>query len=345
MSRFMLQTKKERVQWAKLILSIDSDEKFSLALKTLFQIQTHSISALQSLTNSKNSPLSDWRMTPALPQKIFKIATLLDSNQASVEFHTSGTTTGSPGIHRMRDDSFYRTATQHGFPWKKQAPFSIIALHPSSKLAPHSSLSAMIDHWIKIYGERFSQNFFIKGKIDTEKLWNFLQERKAVKSPPLLLIGTAFSFVHLFDDWGQSRRLKLPSNTIIMETGGYKGRSRELPKRELYQLIQNHLGVKDSQIWNEYGMTELSSQAYAQGVKGVHHTPPWARVIVIDPRNGKEVEIGKQGIVKWLDLANVDSSLGVQTLDFAIRREKGFQLLGRAPQTEKRGCSLSRYLD
>ncbi|MES2310578.1 MAG: acyl-protein synthetase, partial [Verrucomicrobiota bacterium] len=79
---------------------------------------------------------------------------------------------------------------------------------------------------------------------------------------------------------------------------------------------------------------------YAQGLHGIHQTPPWAKVVVIDPQTGAEVSIGDTGLVKWIDLANVDSSVGIQTLDFAIREKEGFKLLGRAPQTERRGCSL-----
>ncbi len=338
---FTLDTKKRRTQWAKEILSIHSDDQFSVALQSLFKIQSQSTPAICSLAKSKKDFANDWKLTPALPQKIFKTTSLLSSSQATIEFHTSGTTTGSPGIHRMRDDLLYRSATQHGFPWKESAPFSILSLHPNSQSAPHSSLSAMINHWFQLYGDSSSTHCFDNGKVNSEKLWISLQKKRTPQDNPLLIIGTAFSFVHLFEDWGTDRRLKLPSDAVIMETGGYKGRSRELPKKELYHLIQNYFGVQDSQIWNEYGMCELSSQAYAQGVNGIHQPPPWARVIMIDPRTGKEVPIGKQGIVKWLDLANVDSSVGVQTLDFAIRHPKGFQLLGRAPQTEKRGCSLT----
>lgn len=338
---FSFKSKKSRILWAERIKSIDSDLKFAEALKTLFQIQSASIPALKLLGSPLKIRSHHWKKTPALPQRIFKATSLLPSNQSSVEFHTSGTTTGSPGIHRMRDSILYDTATECGLPWKSNAPFTILSLHPDVTEAPHSSLSAMIHHWIKVYGNSKSHVFFKKGKIESEKLWDFLQLKPSNKQPPLLIIGTAFSFVHLFDAWGKNHPLKLPKNTVIMETGGYKGRSRELPKKELYRLIQKHFGVEDSQIWNEYGMTELSSQAYAQGVDGLHHTPPWARVVIIDPQTGNEVPIGKRGVVKWYDLANVDSSAGIQTLDFAIRRRQGFQLLGRAPQTEKRGCSLT----
>jgi hypothetical protein len=87
-------------------------------------------------------------------------------------------------------------------------------------------------------------------------------------------------------------------------------------------------------------MSELSSQAYAHGTVGIHHTAPWACVLVCDPATGREVRVGQQGLVRWIDLANTDSVLAVQTLDVAERTPHGFRLIGRLPRTEPRGCSL-----
>jgi hypothetical protein len=305
-------------------------------------IQRQQIPEIKRLQKSVPPRLQNWKETPALPQKLFKTLTLLRKSESKIEFHTSGTTTGESGVHRMRSSDIYEGVTQAGCPWKDQAPLTILSLHPTRKSAPHSSLSFMLDHWIYTFGSPQSDHYVKDSKVDSRKLWDDLQKLIQHKSRthPLLIAGTAFSFVHLFDDWGKSKKVQLPPDAIIMETGGYKGRSRELPKKELYRMIQKHFGVQDSQIWNEYGMTELSSQAYAQGLHGLHQTPPWAKVLLIDPQTGKEVPIGKQGLIRWLDLANVDSSVGIQTLDFGIREKNGFRLLGRAPQTDRRGCSL-----
>jgi hypothetical protein len=88
-------------------------------------------------------------------------------------------------------------------------------------------------------------------------------------------------------------------------------------------------------------MSELSSQAYARGTEGLHQTPPWARVLVVDPATGREVRVGQKGLVRWIDLANTDSVMALQTLDLAERTPHGFRLIGRLPRTEPRGCSLS----
>ena len=151
-----------------------------------------------------------------------------------------------------------------------------------------------------------------------------------------------------------------------METGGYKGRSRNLPKTELHALLESRLGVPASHIVCEYGMSELSSQAYdaeivassqllreqANGSAAATRTtmqplairrfrfPPWVRVRIISPDTGLEVGEGEAGLVCVFDLANVYSVLGIQTEDVAIRRGESFELLGRAAVAEPRGCSL-----
>ena len=124
-----------------------------------------------------------------------------------------------------------------------------------------------------------------------------------------------------------------------METGGYKGRSRELTKPELHRFIAEQLGVTASEIICEYGMSELSSQAYDGGTRRFQF-PPWARVQIVSPETGCEVGDGETGLARIYDLANVFSVLAVQTEDLAIRRGDGFELLGRATAAEPRGCSL-----
>jgi hypothetical protein len=130
-----------------------------------------------------------------------------------------------------------------------------------------------------------------------------------------------------------------------METGGYKGRSRELPKSELHAMMREWLGVTEGQILCEYGMSELSSQAYDGAVgeasRGVFYFPPWARAQIVSPETGREVSEGETGLVRIFDLANVYSVMAIQTEDLGVRRGDGFELLGRAAMAEARGCSLA----
>jgi hypothetical protein len=154
-----------------------------------------------------------------------------------------------------------------------------------------------------------------------------------------VVLGTALSFLHLFEQLG-ARRLSLPQGSIAFETGGYKGSGRELSKADLYALFEAHLGLPAGDIWNEYGMTELSSQCYARGLREPHQAPPWLRALVIDPETGEEAATGTTGALRLIDLANVGSVIGVQTQDLARRIDDGsFELLGRDPAALPRGCS------
>jgi hypothetical protein len=157
---------------------------------------------------------------------------------------------------------------------------------------------------------------------------------------PLTLLGTAFSFVHLLDHLAENNlRFRLHENSRVMETGGYKNRSRSMPKVELHALITKLLGVPHENILCEYGMSELSSQAYAKS-SGAFQFSPWARVQIISPETGLEVGEGETGLIRIFDLANVFSVAAIQTEDLGVRRGDGFELIGRAQLAEPRGCSL-----
>ncbi len=164
----------------------------------------------------------------------------------------------------------------------------------------------------------------------------------AQNKPPVLLLGTAFSFVHLLDYLAaQNLCFQLPPGSRVVETGGYKGRSRDVPKRELHALITARLAVAPAHIICEYGMSELSSQAYTRASHSSHFLfPPWARAQIISPETGREVREGEAGLIRVFDLANVYSVMAIQTEDLGIRRANGFELLGRATLAEPRGCSL-----
>jgi hypothetical protein len=182
----------------------------------------------------------------------------------------------------------------------------------------------------------------------------------STRGKPILLLGTAFSFVHLLDFLAERNlRLDLPPASRVMETGGYKGRSRALPRAELHSLLTQWLGIPPLHIVCEYGMSELGSQAYDAAVdetrrglrdgvvlgQPLHEArcfrfPPWARVQIISPETGREVDLGGTGLIRVFDLANVYSVMAIQTEDLGVRRTEGFELIGRAAAVEPRGCSL-----
>jgi hypothetical protein len=165
------------------------------------------------------------------------------------------------------------------------------------------------------------------------------------------VFGTAFNFVHLLDELNRrGERLQLPAGSCIMETGGYKGRSRVIPKSDLHTWMRDTFGLEAEQILCEYGMSELSSQAYDRvigkapagrtGSPGVFHFPPWVKLQLVSPETGGEVNEGEIGIIRVFDLANVYSVAAIQTEDLGVLRGEGFELVGRATNSEARGCSL-----
>lgn len=305
--------------------------------------------------------ISRWNQVPAMPAAGFKELELscLPPKERSRVFHSSGTTERNPSrhFHNSRSLAIYE---QSIWPWFARHLYSerltpapsLFLLTPPPEAAPHSSLAHMFEriHRQGIWGESDflgGVNQRAEWVLDLAAIADRLR-RAAATGRPVMLLGTAFSFVHLVDYLAeQETRFELPAGSRAMETGGYKGRSRSLPRANLHALITTRLGIPPSHIVCEYGMSELSSQAYDR-VAGAHatehsrqfHFPPWARVQLISPETGEEVSEGEIGLVRVFDLANAFSVMAVQTEDLGVRGEAGFELAGRAPQAEIRGCSL-----
>ena len=336
-----------RRAWTRQLLGPITDAKWDELARTLFARQFARVPELKNLCRAHGvSPreLPSWQDIPAVPQQLFKRAKLFchGSKKTTAIYETSGTTTGQPGRQHLLDTSIYKAVAIEGarLAGLFQNKAEIYFLAPSPAEAPHSSLSAMFGFWKMAFGTPSSRFWIHRDRFDTAGLRETLLEQIKAQRP-IAICGTAFSFVHLIDAWSDLPPLHLPRGSWLLETGGFKGRSREISKAELYKSLARLFSVPDNAIWNEYGMSELSSQAYARGTDGLHHTPPWARVLIVDPATGREVGMGKPGLVRWIDLANVDSVLAVQTLDVAERTPQGFRLIGRLPRTEPRGCSLS----
>ena len=362
-------------------------EKFNRLALELFNLQFANNSAYRIICEARRTtPLtvSHWAQIPAVPTAAFKELELscLPPAERTRVFHSSGTTAqrSSRHFHNAESLAVYESSL---WPWfaahvaadvrrlnsstaglasgmavdqsllTSAATFRIVVLTPPPAQAPNSSLVHMFDFVRQQLGAEASA--FV-GEVGVDGVWTVnldavLAALAPADSRPLLVLGTAFSFVNLLDEMSaQSVRLQLPSNSRVLETGGYKGRSRELPQAELHALITERFGVPASHIVCEYGMSELSSQAYdserrraeagGRKVTGVFRFPPWARVQIISPETGWEVGEGETGLVRVFDLANVFSVLALQTEDLAVRRGDGFELLGRAPRAEPRGCSL-----
>ena len=340
-----------------------------------------------------------WTQIPAVPTAAFKELelTCLAPGERTAVFHSSGTTEQKPSRHFHNAESLavYEASLLAGFrphlftdklklelqpsaaPAGVQASacgcgykdFGLVILTPPAAQAPHSSLVHMFETVRRKLG---GAETAFAGRLAADGSWtldfaaaaDLLSPRRSRNAGPdarpLLLLGTAFSFVHLLDFLTENNiRFQLPAGSQIMETGGYKNRSRSMPKTELHRFITEKLGIPSSRIICEYGMSELSSQAYdgvaSDGwrVTGKESAPrhpsldtrhfcfpPWARVQIISPETGREVADGETGLIRVFDLANVFSVMAIQTEDLGVRHGDGFELIGRAEWAEARGCSL-----
>ncbi len=221
---------------------------------------------------------------------------------------------------------------------------TVIILTPTPFEAPHSSLVHMMETIRRRLGAPESALVGAAALEDGRALAKAVQSKIQNPKSKILLLGAAFAFVRLLD---AVKSLPLPPGSRVMETGGYKGRSREIPRDELHAMVSAKLGIPRSAIVSEYGMCEMSSQFYAAPQSAfrnphsaIFHGPPWTRAQVINPETGGEARDGERGLIRIFDLANRASVTAIQTEDIGVRRGDGFELIGRAPQAEARGCSL-----
>jgi hypothetical protein len=360
--------------------AILSDDEFNALSLELFAHQFASVAPYRRLCEARGATpetVCDWRDVPAVPSAAFKELELtrLAPEERTAVFHSSGTTASKPSrhFHSPTTLALYETALLGWFrqhllgDWDRLGEEEIVGpldkpgfliLTPPPTQVPHSSLVHMFETVRRELGARDS---IFTGKVAADGGWEldldatlFGLRKSMCANRPVTLLGTAFSFVHLLDRFAANNmRYRLAAGSRVLETGGYKGRSRELPKEELHALISKHLGIPADRIGVEYGMSELSSQAYDRGAcwagdrsrmpdagRRTLHFPPWTRVRLISPETGLEVPVGQPGLVRIHDLANVGSVQVLQTEDLGIARGDGFELLGRAVAAEPRGCSL-----
>ena len=312
-----------------------ADAEFNPVALALYQFQRETNPAYAKFCKFQKTPLhlSDWRDIPAVPTTAFRQAALrtFPASQTCATFRTSGTTGEGYGSHHFASLALYEASILSA--WKTLAlpalPQIILTQRPGD--APHSSLC----HMMGTLGALGVQTWCIdaSGALDIGAF------RQAAQAGPVLVLGTALAFLHLFERLGSPE--PLAPGSLAMETGGYKGTGRTLSKAELYAQFETTLGLAPDAVVNEYSMTELSSQWYTRGLGRPHHGPGWTRSLVIDPETGREVEEGSHGMLRLFDLANIGSVQAIQTQDLAIRRGAGFELLGRNPAAIPRGCSRS----
>ena len=296
----------------------------------------------------------NWTQIPAVPTSAFKDLELtsIAPGHRSAVFCSSGTTVQRPSRHFHHEQSLavyelslLTWASEH-LPLEGA---NLIFLTPDPKQAPHSSLVHMfaaIGRSSAVRRATFVGTVTPNGgwEVNDNHTFALLKACEAA-AKPVGVLGTAFNFVHLIDALGELR-FSLGPDSWMLETGGYKGRSRSMPRTELHSLLSAKFGVAPDRIITEYGMCELSSQAYDASLvhprqnDRIFRFPPWARTLVVSPETGREVRDGEIGLLRAYDLANVYSVMAIETQDLARRAGAHFELIGRAETVEPRGCSL-----
>ncbi|HEX4353854.1 MAG TPA: acyl-protein synthetase [Polyangiales bacterium] len=287
---------------------------------------------------------------PALPTDVFRYARVASHalHEDVKTFRTSGTTADARGEHAFRDLSLYdqaaRAAARYAlFPEKNKLSLCILA--PRENELPDSSLSYMLARFSEWFGSE-THYAWREGQLDIDTLVRVLDHA----TQPIALLGTSFAFVHADAALG-ARQFRLPRGSRIMQTGGFKGRSRTFEPNEMLDLLAARYGIDRSFIVQEYGMTELSSQLYETPLRAAClgraesprrlWVPSWARAEPIDPETLEPTQGDAPGLLRIDDLANIDSVCAIQTSDLARRYEDGVIVLGRAPDAVARGCSLA----
>jgi len=269
---------------------------------------------------------------PFLPIEFFKTRKILSNTKNPVIcFSSSGTTGSVTSKHHVVDLGIYEESYLSGFKQFYGAieGYVVLALLPSYLEREGSSLIYMVDDLIK--KSKHPESGFYLDDLDeiNEKLIALDKSGQKV-----LLIGVSFALLDLIEQY----QFKL-KNTIVMETGGMKGRRKEIIRSELHQLLKEGFGV--SEIHSEYGMTELLSQAYSKG-NGAFECPSWMKVLTRDTEDPLSIqEVNKTGGINVIDLANINSCSFIATQDLGkIYNDGSFEILGRFDNSDIRGCNL-----
>lgn len=291
-----------------------------------------------------------WRDIPAVPISAFKEVTLSCAPADSAErvFMTSGTTRGEvKGRHYHPTIAVWNASMAKHFAqrfMRGDARLPMAILFPHERELPHSSLAHYLTLAVERFGTDASAWFVGTQGMDVEGVIAWLR-RAEQAGGACAVLGASYSFVPLMDALAaQGRSFRLPAGSRILDTGGYKAQSRELPLEEFYAGLAARFGVPREHCINMYGMTELSTQLYDDGnvlVPSVKTGPHWLRSRLVDPLTGRDVPRGERGVLVHCDLASFNSVTSILTEDVGVAAGDGFLLLGRAEGAQAKGCSLA----
>ncbi|GHA44692.1 acyltransferase [Salinimicrobium marinum] len=317
------------------IFSISGPEEFLKMALEVFQFQYVNNKTYRQfcrLLNKDPELVTSLEEIPFLPIEFFKNQQIISSEDpVEITFTSSGTTGSQTSKHPVTNLEIYRKSFRKGFNtfYGNIEEFAVLALLPSYLEREGSSLIYMVQDLIENSKNPHS-GFYLN---DLEALRKKLIQLDE-KGHKVLLIGVSFALLDLVEKHPFHLR-----KTVVMETGGMKGRRKEMIRKELHQVLSDGFGVK--KIHSEYGMTELLSQAYSRG-DGVFDCPPWMKILVRDPEDALQIlPKGKTGGLNIIDLANINSCSFIATQDLGKESEDGkMEILGRFDNSDIRGCNL-----
>ncbi|MGG6229688.1 acyl transferase [Tenacibaculum sp. SDUM215027] len=317
------------------IFNIQSTEDFNKTALQVFKHQFKNNRVYRSfcdLIYVHPSDVNTIEQIPFLPIQFFKTREVLSStNEIQETFTSSGTTGSTTSKHLVTDLSWYETSYLKGFKhfYGNIEDYVVLALLPNYLERKGSSLIYMVDDLIK--RSNHSESGFYLNNLDelAKKLIQLDKQNKKV-----LLFGVSFALLDLIEQYEFNL-----SNTIIMETGGMKGRRKELIRNELHTILSDGFGVDT--IHSEYGMTELLSQGYSKG-NGIFNCPPWMQILTRDTEDALTIlPKGRSGGINVIDLANYNSCSFIATQDLGkVYQDNSFEIIGRFDNSDIRGCNL-----
>ena len=318
---------------ADKIFNVD-DKNFEQIAFEVFQFQYINNNIYKSycdLLKKTPSNIRDISSIPFLPISFFKSHSVMCTKKYDKVFHSSGTTNENLSKHYVSDIHIYEQSFLKNFIDNYGDPkdYVILGLLPNYMQNENSSLIYMVNNLIEL-SESNDSGFFLKE-------YDFIVEKMKIlcrKNKKIILMGVSYALLDLTENWNLNLK-----NTIIIETGGMKGRRREMIKKELHETLKERTGLK--KIHSEYGMTELLSQAYSKG-DGIFSCPNWMRVFVRDVNDPNFLySNNKSGGINIIDLANVNSCSFIATEDMGSLHKNGsFEIMGRIDHSDTRGCNL-----
>ncbi len=358
-----LEIEDEILDWIQQTPWRDDDERFERLALQLFRIQFDLCEPYARLCRSLGrtpSNVERYDEIPAVPTGAFKEFDLccFDLADTIKTFRTSGTSSDRRGQLHLDTLRLYEASLlaslRATFVCELTGHRPVMRfLAPAPEEAFDSSLTHMFATLMEAEGGTGSGFDLRDGTLDVDGLRDAIR-RAGEEAAPVLLLGTSFAFVHLLDTAAgdATSTWHLPEGSRVMETGGFKGRSREIPAHVLRADLARLFGIPETSIVNQYGMTELGSQFYdstAIDPSGPRRkcTPPWTRVRIIDPTTEESVAPGEVGLIVIHDLANTGSIAAIQTADLGRAvsdtsgKTIGFTVLGRFEGAEERGCSIA----